>query len=162
LYNRLATVKPDLSARDLYYFNDAALKANNFKLADSVSRVYIQKFPDQPQGYSGLAKANIAMDKDTTTGSAVPAVMQYIDWMTKTDKEKYKNTIVSNYGYLVGVHANALKDYPAALKDLEGILAVDPTNAYALSTAATIRKVMSGPTKAAPAKKPATPAKKTK
>ncbi len=76
--------------------------------------------------------------------------------MEKTDKEKYKNTIVTNYGYLVAVHANSLKDYPAALKDLEGILAVDPANEYAQSTAATIRKAMNPPKqssgKAAPKK----------
>ncbi|MEJ7680486.1 MAG: hypothetical protein WKG06_22065 [Segetibacter sp.] len=107
--------------------------------------MYIQKFPDQPQGYAALAKAAIAKDKDTTTGSAVPAVMEYVQWMEKTDKEKYKNTIISNYGYLVAVHANSLKDYPAALKDLEGILAVDPTNEYAQSTTAVIRKAMNPP-----------------
>lgn len=144
-YKRLAAVKPELTARDLYFYSDAAIKANDFATADSVNKMYIQKFPDQPQGYSGLAKAAIAMDKDTTTGSAVPAVMQYIQFMEKTDKEKYKNTIISNYGYLVGVHANAKKDYAAALKDIEGILAVDPTNSYALSTAVSLKKAMNGP-----------------
>lgn len=157
-YRKLAAVKPDLTARDLYFYSDAALKAGDFATADTVSRMYIQKYPDQPQGYSGLAKAAIAADKDTTTGSAVPAVRQYIEWMEKTDKEKYKNTIITNYGYLVGVHANTLKDYPAALKDLEAILAIDPTNSYAQSTAATIRKVMNpgkqtAAPKAAPKKK---------
>ncbi|HEX8279206.1 MAG TPA: tetratricopeptide repeat protein, partial [Segetibacter sp.] len=144
-YRKLAAVKPDLSARDLYFFSDAALKAEDFTTADSVGQLYVQKFPDQPQGYSGLAKAAIAKDKDTTAGSAVPAVMQYIQFMEKTDKEKYKNTIISNYGYLVYVHANVQKDYPAALKDLEGILAVDPTNTYAQSTVEQIKKVMNPP-----------------
>lgn len=116
-YRKLAAAKPDLSARDLYFYSDAALKAGNFAAADSIGSLYIQKFPDQPQGYSGKAKAAIAADKDTTAGSAVPAVMQYIEFMEKTDKEKYKNTIISNYGYLVYVHANVQKDYPAALKD---------------------------------------------
>ncbi|MCW3106405.1 MAG: hypothetical protein JWQ09_911 [Segetibacter sp.] len=161
-YRKLAAVKPELSARDLYFFSDAALKAGNYAAADSVGRMYIQKFPDQPQGYSGLAKAAIAADKDTTAGSAVPAVMQYIQYMEKTDKEKYKNTIISNYGYLVYVHANVQKDYPAAIKDLEGILAVDPTNTYAQSTIEQIKKAMAGPQKQpAPApKKTTTPTKK--
>jgi tetratricopeptide (TPR) repeat protein len=141
-YRKLIAAKPDVTARDLYFYSDAAIKANDLATADSVSRLYIQKFPDQPQGYAALAKAAIAADKDTTAGSAVPAVMQYIQWMEKTDKEKYKNTILSNYGYLVYVHANAQKDYAAALKDLEGILAVDPTNSYALSTAEQIKKAM--------------------
>lgn len=144
-YKKLAAVKPDLTARDLYFYSDAAIKANDFALADTVSNMYVQKFPDQPQGYAALAKAAIAKDKDTTAGTAVPAVMNYIQWMEKTDKEKYKNTIVSNYGYLVAVHANVQKDYPAALKDLQGILAVDPTNSYAQSTEETIKKAMNPP-----------------
>ncbi|MCW3081786.1 tetratricopeptide repeat protein [Segetibacter sp.] len=161
-YRKLAAAKPELSARDLYFFSDAALKAGNYAAADSVGSLYIQKFPDQPQGYSGRAKAAIAADVDTTKGSAVPAVMQYIQYMEKTDKEKYKNTIISNYGYLVYVHANVQKDYPAALKDLEGILAVDPTNQYATATAAQIKRAMAGPQKQpAPApKKSTTPVKK--
>ncbi len=157
-YRKLAAVKPDLSARDLYFFSDAALKANNYTAADSVSNMYIQKFPDQPQGYSGRAKAAIAADKDTTTGSAVPAVTQYIQFMEKTDKEKYKNTIISNYAYLVNIHANVQKDYPAALKDLDGILAVDPTNSYAMSASQQIKKAMSAPKQ--PVAPPKTPAKK--
>lgn len=144
-YRKLAAAKPDMTARDLYFYSDAAIKAEDFNTADTVGRMYIEKFPDQPQGYAAIAKAAIARDKDTTAGSAVPAVTEYIQWMEKTDKEKYKNTIVSNYGYLVAVHANTQKDYPAALKDIEGILAVDPANEYAQSTAATLRKAMNPP-----------------
>jgi len=158
-YQKLAKVKPDLTARELYFYSDAALKAGDTAVANDVSRMYIEKFPDQPQGYAALAKAAIAADKDTTAGSAVPAVMQYIGFMEKTDKEKYKNTIIANYGYLVYVHANVQKDYPAALKDLEGILAVDPTNTYAQSTVTQIKKAMAGP-KQAPAS--ATPKSKKK
>lgn len=151
-YKRLARIKTDLSARDLFYMGNAAIQAADFASADTVYNLYIQKYPDQPQGYSGRAKAAIAADKDTTTGSAVPAVMQYIQFMEKTDKEKFKNTILTNYGYLVYVHANVQKDYPAALKDLEGILAVDPANTYAQTTSEQIKKVMAGP------KQPAKPA----
>ena len=149
-YQKLAKAKPDLTARELYFYSDAALKAGDTAVANDVSRMYIEKFPDQPQGYAALAKAAIAADADTTAGSAVPAVMQYIQFMEKNDKEKYKNTIIANYGYLVYVHANVQKDYPAALKDLEGILAVDPTNTYAQSTVTQIKKAMAGP-KQAPA-----------
>jgi len=141
-YRKLAAIQPDLTARDLYFYSDAAIRANDFATADTVGQLYVQKYPDQPQGYAAIAKAAIARDVDTTAGSAVPAVTSYIQWMEKTDTAKYKNTIISNYGYLVAVHANTLKDYPAALKDLEGILAIDPSNSYAQSTAETIRKVM--------------------
>lgn len=167
-YRRLAAIKPDLSARDLYFWSDAALKANDLLTADSVFTTYSTKFADQPQGWAGKAKVAILTDKDTTAGSAVPAVMQYIQWMVKSDTAKYKNTILTNYGYLVYVHANVLKDYPTALKDLEGILAVDPTNQYAIGTTEQIKKVMNPPkqpARSSPAPKataPKTPIKKTK
>lgn len=144
-YRRLAQAKPDLTARELYFYSDAAVKAMDFATADTVNRMYIQRFPDQPQGYQGLAKAAIAIDKDTTTGSAAPAVQQYIDFLQKTDPVKYKNTIISNYGYLVQIHANVLKDYPAAIQDLDAIIAIDPENAYAQSTKEQIKKVMNAP-----------------
>lgn len=144
-YRKLAAIQPDMTARDMYFYSDAAIKAEDFNTADTVGRLYIQKFPDQPQGYAAVAKAAIARDKDTTAGTAVPAVTEYIQWMEKNDKEKYKNTIISNYGYLVAVHANGQKDYAAALKDLDGILAVDPTNEYAQSTSAVIKRAMNPP-----------------
>lgn len=132
---------PNPSNLDIYNIGDAALNAQQFDLADSMFNMYKGKYPEQIFGYLGLSKAAIARDKDTTAGSAVPAVVSFIEFLEKTDKEKYKGLIIQNYGYLVYVHANVLKDYDAAIKDLEGILAVDPANAYALQTKAQIEKV---------------------
>jgi hypothetical protein len=38
-----------------------------------------------------------------------------------------------------------LKDYAAALKDLEGILNVDPDNTYAKSTSEQIKRIINPP-----------------
>jgi tetratricopeptide (TPR) repeat protein len=133
---------PSPSNFDIYNLGDAAINAGNYNLADSMFALYKTKFPDQIYGYMGLAKSAIARDKDTTAGSAVPAVNDYITFLKKTDKEKYKGLIIQNYGYLVYIDANVKKDYAAALKDLEGILEVDPENAYAKSTSEQIKKVM--------------------
>jgi tetratricopeptide (TPR) repeat protein len=133
---------PAPSNFDIYNMGDAALDAGNFQLADSMFSLYKTKFPDQVYGYAGLARAAIAADKDTTAGTAVQAVKDYIRFLETRDIKKYKSTIIRNYGYLVYVHANITKDYEAALEDLEGILKVDPENAYAKSTAAAIRRIM--------------------
>jgi tetratricopeptide (TPR) repeat protein len=133
---------PSPSNFDIYNLGDAAINAGNYNLADSMFALYKTKFPDQIYGYMGLAKSAIARDKDTTAGSAVPAVNDYITFLKKTDKEKYKGLIIQNYGYLVYIDANVKKDYAAALKDLDGILEVDPENAYAKSTSEQIKKVM--------------------
>ena len=133
---------PQPSNFDIYNLGNAAIDAGNTQLADSMFTLYKTKYPDQIYGYMGLAKSAIMADKDTTAGTAEPAVMDYIKYLEKTDKEKYKNVIIQNYGYLVYIHANVTKDYPAALADLEGILAIDPNNAYAKSTSEAIKKIM--------------------
>ena len=133
---------PQPSNFDIYNLGTAAMDAGNTQLADSMFTVYKTKYPDQIYGYMGLAKSAIMADKDTTAGTAVPAVTEYIQYLEKTDKEKYKNVIITNYGYLVYVQANVKKDYPAALAALEGILAVDPENSYAKSTSEAIKKII--------------------
>ena len=84
----------------------------------------------------------------------MPAVRNLIAVLEKNDVEKNKSVILQNYGYLVYIHANVQKDYPAAIKDLEGILAVDSENTYAKGTIEQIRKVMNGPTKTTSKPKP--------
>ena len=141
---------PNPSNLDMYNIGDAALNAGILDLADSSFNNYKKAYPDQIYGYLGLSKTAVARDRDTTAGSAVPAVLDYINMLKKTDAQRYKNQIIQNYGYLVYVHANVQKDYPAAIKDLEGILEVDPQNSYATATIEQIKKVMN-PSKA-PAK----------
>lgn len=136
---------PNPSNADIYNLGDAAFNAGNFNLADSMFNQYKSAHPDQIYGYMGLAKTAIGRDKDTTAGTAVPAINEYIETLKKIDKERYKNLILQNYGYLVYVHANVQKDYPAAIKDLEGILEVDPGNSYAQATIDQIKKVMNKP-----------------
>lgn len=155
------TTNPNPSNLDIYNIGDAALNAGQFDLADTMFNKYKVLYPDQVYGYLGLSKTAVARDKDTTAGSAVPAVLDYITMLKKTDSVKYKNQIIQNYGYLVYIHANVQKDYPAAITDLEGILAVDPGNKYAEGTIEQIKKVINPPAKA-PAKTSGTkPKRKT-
>jgi len=104
--------------------------------------IFRDKYPEQVFGYLGRAKTAIAVDADTTKGSAIPAVTDYIKWMEQKDKAKYKNTIIQNYGYIVYIHANVNKDYQAALATLNEILLIDPENAYAKATSEAIKKIM--------------------
>jgi tetratricopeptide (TPR) repeat protein len=147
---------PNPSNLDIYNMGEAAVTAGKYELADSMYTVYKNKYPEQVYGYMGLAKSAIAKDKDTTTGSAVQAVKDYIAFLEKSDVARYKNMIIQNYGYLVYVHANVQKDYAAALVDLEGILAIDPENSYAKATAAQIKKVMNSQSSANSSKKSTT------
>ncbi|MEO7310400.1 MAG: tetratricopeptide repeat protein [Chitinophagaceae bacterium] len=133
---------PNPSNFDIYNLGDAALLAQNYGLADSMFNKYKAQYPEQIYGYLGLAKSAIARDKDTTAGTAVAAVQDYTNYLEKTDTAKYKSRIFQNYAYLVYVHANVFKDFPAALHDLEGLLAVDPENNYAKQTSEQIKKII--------------------
>ena len=138
-------MNPNPTNTQIYNFGDVAYKSGNLNLADSMFNLYKQKYPDQIYGYSGLARVAIARDRDTTTGSAVPVVMEYIDALKRIDAQKYKQTIITNYSYLIYVHANVQKDYAAALKDVEGILAIDPENSYGKTVSEQLKKALSRP-----------------
>lgn len=138
---------PSPSNFDIYNLGDAAMLAGQYVYADSMFNIYKNKYPKEIYGYNGLAKSAMLKDKDTTTGSAVPAVNDYIKYLERTDSVKYKYIIIQDYGYLTYVHANVLKDLPAALVDLKGILAIDPENSYAKATAAQIDKILNPPPK---------------
>jgi len=162
---------PKPSNFDMYNVGDAAFMASNYNLADSMFGKYKAEYPDQIYGYLGLAKSAIARDRDTTTGWAAGAVKDYIGYLERTDTAQYKTRIFQNYAYLVYVHANVLKDLPAAMQDLQGILAIDPENAYAKQTYDQIKRIVakSSSTKEViekkplpKKKKPTPPAKKKK
>lgn len=148
---------PSPSNFDIYNLGDAALQVGQYDYSDSMFNVYKNKYPKEIYGYNGIFKSAVARDKDTITGSAVAAVTDYIKFLERTDSVKYKNVIIQNYGYLTYVHANVLKQLPEALVDLQGILAIDPENSYAKSTAAQIDKILNPPAK--PAAKTKTKAK---
>ncbi|HEX8334307.1 MAG TPA: tetratricopeptide repeat protein, partial [Segetibacter sp.] len=160
---RLAVTKRELSNRDFYVFSDAAIRANQLQTADSITRAYIQKFPDQEYGYSLRVRAAKAADPDSTTGTAFPAIDEYITFLAK-DTAKNKAKILNQYYYMATVTADKMKDYPRAIGVLERILAVDPQNAFANNALPILRKAGTRPapaTKPVPKTTPAKPATKT-
>jgi tetratricopeptide (TPR) repeat protein len=78
-YRRLNKLKPELSNREMYLYADAAINAQQFATADSVSRMYIQKYPDQEYGYVLLVRG--AKAADSTQGAAFDEIQQYVDFL---------------------------------------------------------------------------------
>lgn len=157
-YGRLQEAKGQLNNREMYLYAAAATKAGQFTLADTVSRTYIQKYPDQEYGYVLLA--NNAKSADSTTGASFPAVREYIDFMKRTDSVKYKDRIKAQYNYIATVASDKMRDYQTALDAENAILAMDPSDAYAQQAADALKKALSGGGKSQPARK--TPSKKGK
>ena len=96
-----------------------------------------------------------------TQGIAVPDYEKLAVKAIELDPVKYKGQAVSAYFYLVQYHNDIKKDKATAMKYLDKILEVDPSNA----DAARIKEILNKPqkktgsssgssgTKAAPAKK---------
>ena len=135
---------PKPSDFDLYNLTDAAINANQFALADSLSRVYITKKPDQEYGYLLLARTAKAADVDSTQGSAFDEVQQYIDYLSKTDSVKNAEKIKYQHYYIAQVAADKLKDYPKAIEALERVQVLDPEDSFAKQALPVLRKAVSG------------------
>lgn len=144
-------IKPDTTARGYYFITEAAIKAEEFGAADSFASRYISTYPDQPQGYILRLKAAQLSDPDTSKGLAIPVIDQSNAFMMK-DTAKYKNRIITNIGYKVYYYANKAKDYEKAIGALDEILALDPTNGYALSAKKQLETILNKKS-AAPAPK---------
>ena len=140
--NRMMELRSDTTARNYYFLIDAAMKANEFAAASKFSQMYIASYPEQAQGYYYHAKAEIALDADTSKGTAVPAVQQYIDYLQK-DTVKNKRSIVSQYYYLIPYFANH-GEWQKALDAINAVLVLDPANAYALGAKPTAEKQVKG------------------
>jgi tetratricopeptide (TPR) repeat protein len=158
---KLKTVKPELSNRDMYIFADAAIRANMHQLADSVSRAFTTKYPDQEYGYSLLARAAKAGDVDSTKGTAFDEVEQYITFLKK-DSVANKSKIKSQYYYMASVAADKMKNYRKALDIVNNILAIDPQDSFATQAKAPLEKAVAGPQRTPAAQPKQAPAKTSK
>lgn len=128
-------LKPDNSARNLFFMVDAAHKAKLYDDAVAMASQYITTFPDQVQGYSLKVRSAMAADPDTSKGSAIEALDQYSAFMM-SDTAKYRKRIINNHGYKIYYYIVKAQDFTKALASANDILALEPTNEYALGAKA--------------------------
>ncbi len=136
-------LNPNPSNLDMYNIADAAIDAGDTALADSASRAYIQKFPAQEYGYALAARAAIAADADSSKGSALGQVQQYITFLKGQDSVKNANKIKAQYYYIASVAADKLKDYRSSLDAINQILAIDPADQFATQAKPVLEKALS-------------------
>ena len=141
---KVAELKPDLTNRDFYFICDAAAKSGAIEDGKKFSADYIAKFPDQLYGYRFAANAAIAEDADTSKGTAVPAVLAYIDFLAK-DPAKNARILPYQYYYLASYYHDKAKDYPKTLEILNKLLAVYPEDKYGIQVKPIVEKEISNP-----------------
>jgi tetratricopeptide (TPR) repeat protein len=154
---RYDELNPNRTAVTYYYLADAAYKAGDFAASASISSRYIQAYPDQVQGYFLQRRAAVAADPDTSSGSALPAIDQYIKFLLN-DVSNNKGRLLENYAYKIYYFLIKSREYDRALEAAEGILAIDPENDYgkrAKSEAERLIKATSGSKNSTSGKSPA-------
>ena len=135
-------LNPNPSNLDMYNIADAAISSGDTLLADSISRAYIQKNPDQEHGYALLARAAKAADPDSSKGTAFDRVQEYVTFLKNQDSVKNANKIKIQYYYIASVAADKLKDYPKALDAINQILVLDPADTFASQAKPVLEKAL--------------------
>lgn len=126
---RIDDINPNKTAVTYYYLADAAYQAKEFQASVDASAGYIAAYPDQIQGYFFQRRAAVALDADTSTGSAIPAIDQYIGFLSK-DVAANQGRILENHSYKFYYYLIKSREYDKAVQSAKDILAIDPENAY--------------------------------
>lgn len=149
-------LNPNPTNRDVYDYGEAAYFASNYELADSVFKVYEQKFPDQIYGPMWRFKVAQAKDTSMQSGIIVQPANEYLTFL-KQDTAKYKSSLIQVHGTLAGYYANVAKNKDSAIYHLEQILVYDPGNPDAQKYIDLLKKPAAKPsTEKSPGAKPKT------
>jgi Tfp pilus assembly protein PilF len=110
---RKMELKGTLSEADHYALTAAATNAKENALALEFARNYLTAYPDKPQPASFFRRAAIALDPDSSKGTALE-YLDYLNTVYATDAAKNKSKINQNYVYALIYYINK---YNALQKD---------------------------------------------
>lgn len=153
-------LKGNMSEADHYKLTNASLASKDYVQTVELAKAYLNAYPDKPQPVSFLRKAAIALDVDSTKGTAIEP-LNYLNSVLEKDIEKNKKTIFNNLYYQLIHYGDKTKNYPKAIEVLDKMLAIFPTagteeNNFAAQQKTIITNVMNKPAVA-----PKTPASTT-
>jgi Flp pilus assembly protein TadD len=161
-YGRVLSLDSAYGKTDLFYAGYNDLLASNYKTADSVFKLYQQKYPDDVYGWYLGAHAEEGIDT-AETGMAKPLYEKVIAiGDTTQDKASIKDKLIPSYRYMVAYYYNIQRQVDSAIIYNNKILELDPTDATALKTKDALESVQKQQKSAADkaAKQPADAANK--
>lgn len=126
---RIDKVIPAKTATNYYYLADAAFKAGEYQSSAEIAGRYVAAFPEQIQGYSLQRRAAVFADADTSLGTAIPAIDQYVGFLMR-DVAANKGRLLENHSYKFYYYLIKSREYDKAIQSAKDILAIDPENAY--------------------------------
>ena len=154
-YGRVLRLNPDYGKVDLYYAGYSDFRGGSYESADSVFKLYQQKFPEDLLGWYLGGRSKEGIDTTGAEGLAKPNYEKIIALAdTIADKVAVKDKLIPAYRYMVAYYYNILKDAETANKYNDLILVVDPADATALQTKEAFSTVLKRPSSADSTKQP--------
>lgn len=105
---------------EVEYFNkvNELIKNKSYAEALTLSKYYLVHFSEKPQPYSLLRKSAVALDLDTTKGTALPELF-FSNFFLRKNVESNSQQIFQNYYYMLIYYGDKTKDYLKALITLD-------------------------------------------
>lgn len=149
-YRRLLTVKKNITKTDLYnagwnYYKAGPGNYKSYFSADTVFKLYQQKYPEDILGWQLDAYALANIDSTGALGLAKPAYEKVIELATaSTDSVRAKTALLPAYNYMLAT-AVKNKDYATASTWNDKILFIDPANPQAMANKGPLAEAAKGP-----------------
>lgn len=134
-YGKILGLDTSYGKTELFYAGYNDYRAGNYKTADSVFRLYQNKFPGDMLGWYLGARAAEGIDTTNELGLAKPLYQKVIEIAdTTTDKASIKDKLIPSYRYMLAYYYNIKHNTDSAIIYNNKILEVDPADAQALKT----------------------------
>lgn len=119
-----------VSDKGMVSYADAAFKAGEYTLSDSLYTILKGKYPDDMFAYYYLQQSALA--QDSTKEMALPHIKEFISYLEpRINEGANKQSLLYEYYLLGDYYANTKKDFVTAKTYFEKIVALDPENAGA-------------------------------
>lgn len=159
-YGKILSLDSNYGKTDLFYAGYNDYRGGNYTTADSVFKLYQQKYPEDVYGWYLGARAKEGIDTSAELGLAKPLYEKVIAiGDTTTDIASVKDKLIPANRYMLAYYYNIKHNTDSAIVYNNKILAIDPTDPTALKTKEALDSVSK---KAAAADSSASPAKKVK
>ena len=133
-YGKVLTLDSSYGKTDLFYAGYNDLLGQNYVTADSVFKLYQQKYPEDAYGWYLGGHAVEGIDT-AQTGMAKPLYEKVIAIADTTqDKASIKDKLVPSLRYMVAYYYNIQHQVDSAIMFNNKILEIEPTDATALQT----------------------------
>jgi tetratricopeptide (TPR) repeat protein len=155
-YGKVLEIDSAYGKTDLFYAGYNDYRGGNYKTADSVFKLYQQKYPEDVYGWYLGARSVEGIDT-AQTGMAKPLYQKVIEIADTAKNKASVQGIIPAYRYMVAYYYNVLHNVDTAIMYNNKILELDPTNATSLQTKEALESVQKqqeeAASKASPAKK---------